>query len=68
MPCVLNAANEIAVSKFLAGKIPFLEIPDFIEGVMHDHRPIDNPTLDELIQVNDETLSELTEGENYSFD
>ncbi len=68
MPCVLNAANEIAVRKFLAGKIPFLEIPDFIEGVMHNHRPIDNPTLDELIQVNDETLGELTDGENYSVD
>lgn len=68
MPCVLNAANEIAVRKFLAGKIPFLEIPDFIEGVMHNHRPIDNPTLDELVQVNDETLGELTDGENYSVD
>lgn len=39
-PVVLNAANEIAVSKFLAGEIPFLRIADlcaeFLENHAHD--------------------------------
>lgn len=30
-PCILNAANEIAVSKFLEGSIKFLQIPDIIK-------------------------------------
>lgn len=34
MPCVLNAANEVAVEAFLAGKIGFLDIPSFIWGQM----------------------------------
>ncbi len=29
-PCILNAANEIAVDKFLKGKIKFSQIPDII--------------------------------------
>jgi len=33
-PCVLNAANEIAVHAFLAGRLRFLEIPDVIERVL----------------------------------
>jgi 1-deoxy-D-xylulose-5-phosphate reductoisomerase len=33
-PCVLNAANEIAVHAFLAGRLRFLEIPEVIERVL----------------------------------
>ncbi|MCF0207094.1 MAG: 1-deoxy-D-xylulose-5-phosphate reductoisomerase, partial [Bacteroidales bacterium] len=33
-PCVMNAANEIAVEAFLNGKIPFLGIPDVIEKTL----------------------------------
>jgi 1-deoxy-D-xylulose-5-phosphate reductoisomerase len=33
-PCVLNAANEIAVAAFLAGELPFLGIPDVVEGTL----------------------------------
>lgn len=40
MPCVLNAANEIAVEKFLAGKISFLKIYALIEKTMQAHEKI----------------------------
>jgi 1-deoxy-D-xylulose-5-phosphate reductoisomerase len=33
-PCILNAANEIAVEKFLSGQIKFTEIPDIIERAL----------------------------------
>ena len=33
-PCALNAADEIAVSAFLARQIPFLGIPHVVEGVL----------------------------------
>jgi 1-deoxy-D-xylulose-5-phosphate reductoisomerase len=33
-PCVLNAANEIAVHAFLAGRLPFLGIPEVIERTL----------------------------------
>jgi 1-deoxy-D-xylulose-5-phosphate reductoisomerase len=33
-PCVLNAANEVAVAAFLAGELPFLGIPDVVEGTL----------------------------------
>lgn len=38
MPVVLNAANEVAVESFLAGKITFLAIPEIIEKVMNVHQ------------------------------
>ncbi len=33
-PCVLNAANEVAVHAFLRGKLSFLGIPAVIEGAL----------------------------------
>jgi 1-deoxy-D-xylulose-5-phosphate reductoisomerase len=33
-PCVLNAADEVAVGAFLAGRIPFASIPDLVEGAL----------------------------------
>ena len=45
MPCVLNGANEQAVSLFLNDKIEFLEIEKLVENAMNDHQVIENPTL-----------------------
>ncbi len=45
LPAVLNAANEIAVEAFLAGKIVFSSIPKIIEKTMHRHRVIAKPAL-----------------------
>lgn len=38
-PCVLNAANEIAVEGFLAGELPFLAIVDIVERTLNAHMP-----------------------------
>ena len=49
MPCVFNAANEIAVAAFLAGKIKFLQIYDVIESVMAKRAAVQNPSLEILL-------------------
>lgn len=54
MPTVLNAANEIAVSEFLKDRIGFLEIAEYVESVMDKHRVIENPTLEDILNVNAE--------------
>ncbi|MDI6783182.1 MAG: 1-deoxy-D-xylulose-5-phosphate reductoisomerase [bacterium] len=51
MPAVLNAANETAVSAFLENKIPFSTIPKLIERIMNKHRPIQKPTLSEILDA-----------------
>jgi 1-deoxy-D-xylulose-5-phosphate reductoisomerase len=35
-PCVLNAANEVAVAAFLDGRIPFTGIPEVVEGALEE--------------------------------
>jgi 1-deoxy-D-xylulose-5-phosphate reductoisomerase len=37
MPAVLNAANEIAVERFLAGELPFVSIVDIVRRVLERH-------------------------------
>jgi 1-deoxy-D-xylulose-5-phosphate reductoisomerase len=37
MPAVLNAANEIAVERFLAGELPFVGIVDIVNRVLEKH-------------------------------
>ena len=51
MPCVLNGANEAAVSLFLHKKIGFLEISDVLKQVMDSHKVIQNPTLDDILEA-----------------
>ncbi len=48
MPAVLNAANEVAVSKFLAREIGFMDIPRVIKQVMDSHKPIPAPSIDDI--------------------
>ncbi|MBI1267586.1 MAG: 1-deoxy-D-xylulose-5-phosphate reductoisomerase [Cryomorphaceae bacterium] len=47
-PCVLNAANEVAVALFLDDKISFLGMSDLIESVMAQVKHIAKPTLEDL--------------------
>ena len=54
MPCVMNAANEVAVSLFIEGKLSFLGIADFVEKKMQTAPFIANPTLDDLFQTDAE--------------
>ena len=51
MPCVMNAANEVAVQRFIDGGIGFLGIADFVEHAMESAAFIANPTLDDLLQT-----------------
>ncbi|MBR4267628.1 MAG: 1-deoxy-D-xylulose-5-phosphate reductoisomerase [Bacteroidales bacterium] len=54
LPCIMNAANEIAVKRFLQDKIGFLQMSDFIETVMNKTSFIQNPTLDDIIATHSE--------------
>lgn len=55
MPTVYNAANEMAVAKFLNEEIKFLDIYEIIRGAMDNHKIIDNPSLDDILNVEKET-------------
>ena len=55
MPCVMNAANEIAVSAFLQNKISFLDIADIIAAAMAKSTFVAQPSLDDLLQTDNET-------------
>src|SRR5947208_16640550 len=48
---VLNAANEAAVSRFLAGELAFLDIPRVCRAVLDQHDFDDSPTLDQFATV-----------------
>jgi 1-deoxy-D-xylulose-5-phosphate reductoisomerase len=48
-PAILNAANEVAVAKFLEGRIGFLDIPVYIEQALNTSDITANPSLDEII-------------------
>lgn len=51
LPTVFNAANELAVSKFLNREIGYLQIPEIIETCMRDHKNILNPSVEEILQT-----------------
>ena len=51
MPCVFNAANEVAVNAFLKGELPFLAISEVIKSAMNNHTVIMNPKLENLYAV-----------------
>jgi 1-deoxy-D-xylulose-5-phosphate reductoisomerase len=55
MPCILNAANEIAVSAFLQDKIGFLNMSDLIVDCMEKITFVSNPTLDDYVSTNTAT-------------
>lgn len=51
MPCVFNAANEIAVASFLTNKIRFLDITSLIHVTMEKHTTIISPSLEDIISA-----------------
>lgn len=51
MPTVFNAANEKAVALFLNRKIGFLDIYEIIENAMNEHELILNPTIEEILNI-----------------
>jgi len=54
MPCILNAANEIAVFAFLRNRIGFLDITEMVERTMSKISFIQNPTLEEYFETDGE--------------
>jgi len=60
MPCVLNAANEIAVNSFLNKQIKFNEISIIIKKMIDSHNVIKNPTLNQILEI-DKKIKEETE-------
>ena len=55
MPTVYNAANEKAVSLFLDRKIKYLQIAELIEASMKQHKVIQNPDVNQILQAEAET-------------
>lgn len=67
MPCVFNAANEVAVTAFLRNQVRFLDIPLIIGEVMRQHTSTDHPALAEIFAADqwardraDQSICELT--------
>ena len=54
LPCILNAANEIAVEAFLQGKLNYLRIAAVIENTMQKASFIQTVSIDNLVQTNAE--------------
>lgn len=55
MPTVFNAANELAVKKFLHQEIGFLDIYDIIGQSMERHKKTEHPDLEEILAAEQET-------------
>jgi 1-deoxy-D-xylulose-5-phosphate reductoisomerase len=51
LPAVLNAANEIAVSAFLAHRISFPRIWQTVSAVMDRHTNVAHPDLDAILRA-----------------
>ncbi|NCB46084.1 1-deoxy-D-xylulose-5-phosphate reductoisomerase [bacterium] len=51
MPCVLNAANEVAVEAFLNNIITFIEMPQLIETTLRGFNNADVKSIDQLIEI-----------------
>lgn len=54
MPCILNAANEIAVASFLQEKTGYLQMSEIIEKTMQSVSFVNNPSLEDYLQTDKE--------------
>ncbi len=61
MPAILNAANEIAVYKFLEGKINFLDIEKIVLKEIESSKNTPNPTIDEIFEKDKEIRLKLSQ-------
>jgi len=60
MPCILNAANEVAVSLFLQERIGFMQMIRLIEQALQQVPFVKEPTLDDYLQTDQETRELIT--------
>lgn len=61
LPCILNAANEIAVDSFLKDGIGFLQMSDVIEECMGTVEYLENPSLEDYVSTDIETRNKAKE-------
>jgi 1-deoxy-D-xylulose-5-phosphate reductoisomerase len=61
MPCILNAANEIAVAAFLNEKIRFTQMPDLVEQCMAKVAFVSKPVYDDYVATDADTRSTALE-------
>ena len=61
MPCILNAANEIAVSGFLKDRVGFLQMSDVVERCMQEVSFLKNPTYEDYVLTDKETRQKALE-------
>lgn len=61
MPCILNAANEVAVSAFLKDEVGFLQMSDIIESCMAKVAYIANPSYEDYVSTDEEARVRATE-------
>ncbi|HEY9049674.1 MAG TPA: 1-deoxy-D-xylulose-5-phosphate reductoisomerase [Ohtaekwangia sp.] len=61
MPCVLNAANEIAVAGFLKDKVGFLEMSDIVERCLAKMNYVVNPSYEDYVHTDRETRVRASE-------
>ena len=50
-PAAMAAADEVAVHRFMAGELGFLDIPAVIEQVLERHEPTPEPDLDAVLEA-----------------
>jgi 1-deoxy-D-xylulose-5-phosphate reductoisomerase len=55
MPCVLNAANEVAVAAFLSDRVGFLEMSGIVERCLQKMAYIKNPSYEDYVETDRET-------------
>ena len=55
MACILNAANEVAVEKFLKDEISFLGMSDLVEACMQKVSFVKKPTYEDYVFTDEET-------------
>lgn len=61
MPCVLNAANEVAVAEFLRDKIGFLTMSEIVEKCLEKIDFVKNPSFEDYVNTDKETRSKALE-------
>lgn len=62
LPTVFNAANELAVKKFLNREISYLNITDIIETAMKRHKIKENPSVEQILAAEQETYDYIESG------
>ncbi|WP_299825133.1 1-deoxy-D-xylulose-5-phosphate reductoisomerase [uncultured Pontibacter sp.] len=61
MPCILNAANEVAVAAFLRDEVGFLQMSDIIESCMAKVAYIANPSFEDYVDTDREAREKAIE-------